>query len=152
MTTPKQITYKLVRYAHSHPETQLAVFEIPQIPGYRRQSRTNKSVAESLTTTLYAVPIALANPYLAGGLFVDYFVHGRHNIVPKHPQIPAPDDLTAWARSGASSSLLTSGASAAQNPDSASIQAPVAAADGPAKKQPDAAANSGLEEMKATHE
>ena len=44
MTTPKQITYKLVRYAKKHPETQLTVFEIPQIPGYRRSSQSNKSI------------------------------------------------------------------------------------------------------------
>ena len=68
MTTPKQITYKLVRYAKKHPETQLAVFEIPQVPGYRRLSRSNKSISESLITTGYAVPIAILNPYLAGGL------------------------------------------------------------------------------------
>lgn len=152
MTTPKQITYKLVRYAQKHPETQLAIFEIPQIPGYRRQSRSNKSVAESLTTTLYAIPIALANPYLAGGLFADYLMHGRHNILPKHPQVPPPDDLTAWARPSAASFVLTSGSVAAQNPDSAGIQAPVATADRLAKKQPGAAGTSGLEEMKATHD
>ena len=70
MTTPKQIAYKLERYAHKHPEIHLEIFEIPQIPGYRRMSRTNKSISESLITTAYAVPIAIVNPYLAGGLFV----------------------------------------------------------------------------------
>jgi hypothetical protein len=38
MTTPKQITSKLVGYAKKHPETELTVLEIPQIPGYRRQA------------------------------------------------------------------------------------------------------------------
>ena len=82
MTTPKQITYKLVRYARKHPETQFSVFEIPQIPGYRRMSRSNKSISESLITTAYAVPIAVVNPYLAGGLFVDYLVRGRYHLIP----------------------------------------------------------------------
>jgi len=62
MTTPKQIAYKLVRYAKRHPETHLAVFEIPQVPGNRRHSRPNKNIAESLSTTGYAIPIALTNP------------------------------------------------------------------------------------------
>ena len=78
MTTPKQLAYKLERYAAQHPETHLAIFEIPQIPGYRRLSRRNKSIAESLSTTGYAIPIAVVNPYLAGGLFVDYLARGRH--------------------------------------------------------------------------
>ena len=76
MTTPKQLAYKLERYAAQHPETHLAIFEISQVPGYRRPSRRNKSIAESLSTTGYAVPIAVLNPYLAGGLFADYLARG----------------------------------------------------------------------------
>jgi hypothetical protein len=83
VTTPKQIAYKLVRYAKKHPELELAVFDIDQVRGYRRPSHSNKSIAESLTTTLYAVPIMLVNPYLAGGLFVDYLVRGHYKIIPK---------------------------------------------------------------------
>lgn len=95
MTTPKQITYKLERYAKKHPEIQLEVFEIPQVPGYRRLSRTNKSVSESLITTGYAIPIAVLNPYLAGGLFVDYVVRGRYHLIPKDPQKLTPETLAA---------------------------------------------------------
>lgn len=87
MTTPKQITYKLVRYAHRHPETDLTVFEIPQVPGYRRSSRSVKGVDESFVTTAYAIPLVAANPYLAGGLFVDYLVRGRCHLIPKHPDV-----------------------------------------------------------------
>jgi hypothetical protein len=142
MTTPKQIAYKLVRFASKHSETQLAVLEIPQIPGYRRRSHSNKSVAESLTTTGYAVPILLTNPYLAGGLFVDYLVRGRFHAIPKHPQILTPDTL----------SLLTDLSPAAQNPFSAGVKAPSAAQSGFAETQAAAGANFGLREIKATHE
>lgn len=93
MTTPKQITYKLMHYARKHPETQLQVFEIPQVPGYRRLSRSNKNIAESLVTTAYAIPLAAANPYLAGGLFVDYLVRGRHHLIPKDLQVLGPENL-----------------------------------------------------------
>ena len=95
MTTPKQITYKLTRYARKHPETQLTVFEIPQVPGYRRHSGANKNIDESFVTTLYAVPIALLNPYLAGGLFVDYLVRGHYHLIPKHPEVLGPNDLSS---------------------------------------------------------
>ncbi len=31
--------------------------------------------------------IAIVNPYLAGGLFVDYLVRGRYHLIPKDPQV-----------------------------------------------------------------
>ncbi len=120
MTTPKQITYKLVRYARKHPETQLTVFEIPQIPGYRRRSHSAKSIDESIVTTLYAIPIALMNPYLAGGLFVDYLVRGRYHLIPKNPEILGPDNLSA----------LTAPASTQENSAIAGVRAPGAAGSG----------------------
>ena len=142
MTTPKQITGKLVHYARKHPEAQLLVFEIPQVPGYRHQSHSNKSIAESLTTTGYAVPLALINPYLAGGLFVDFLARGRFHLVPRNPQVIGPENLTA----------LTAPTVARQNPGSAGAQAPSAAGAGSAETQPSQSANSGLEEIKAIHE
>ena len=98
VTTPKQITYKLVRYARKHPETGLTVVEIPQIPGYRWHSRSAKDIAESFSTTLYAVPLTLLNPYLAGGIFVDYIVRGRYHLLPKHPETVEPGNLGSLTR------------------------------------------------------
>jgi hypothetical protein len=141
VTTPKQITWKLVRYARKHPELQLEVFEIPQVPGYRRASHSNKSIAESLSTTGYAVPIALLNPYIAGGLFADYLVRGRYHLIPKNPQILGPDNLLA----------LTAPARTEQNPGSAGVQAPSAAGGGSAEPAPKSADLS-LKEIKVTHE
>jgi hypothetical protein len=143
MTTPKQIAWKLARYAHKHPETQLEIFEIPQVPGYHRASRSNKSIAESLSTTGYAVPIVLLNPYIAGVFFADYLARGRyHPLIPKHPEVLGPDNLTA----------LTAPAHAAQNPDSAGAQAPSAAAGGSAETLAPKTADSDLKEIKVTHE
>lgn len=142
MTTPKQIAFKLVRYARKHPETQLTVFEIPQIPGYRRLSRSNKSITESLVTTGYAIPLVAVNPYLAGGLFVDYLVRGRYHLLPKHPQILGPDNLAA----------LTSAPGPTQNPDSAELQAVSAGESEFADTPADEPANPGLKEMVAAHE
>jgi hypothetical protein len=116
MTTPKQIAYKLERYARKHPETELEVYEIPQIPGFRRHSRSNKSVAESLITNGYAIPIAILNPYLAGGIVVDYLIRGRFHIIPEHLEVLEAANLD----------LLTVPAGAPQNLYSASEQAPSA--------------------------
>ncbi|HXS77690.1 MAG TPA: hypothetical protein VN753_16025 [Terracidiphilus sp.] len=143
MTTPKQITYKLVRYAKKHPELHLEVYEIPQIPGYRRISRTNKSISESLITSGYAVPIAILNPYVAGGLFVDYVMHGRYHLIPKDPKKLLPDDLAELTVSGEPN----------ENPLNASEQAhSVAATDAGTDFPAAAGANSGLKEPMAMHE
>ncbi|HUY94772.1 MAG TPA: hypothetical protein VMU71_05720 [Terracidiphilus sp.] len=112
MTTPRQITYKLVKYARKHPGTDLDVFEIPQVPGYRRMSHANKSVAASLVTTVYAVPLTLVNPYLAGAIFVDYLVRGRYPLIPAHPDVLEPERL----------SVLTYGDDPKQNSVTAGIQ------------------------------
>jgi hypothetical protein len=141
MSAPNQIVYKLERYASKHPETQLTVFEIPQIPGYRHPSHSNKSISESLSTT-YAVPIALLNPYVAGGIFVDYLVRGHHHLIPKNPQLLEPDNLGA----------LTAAARVAQNPGSAGVQAPHAVASGSAEVDGTETANFGLTEIRVAHE
>lgn len=93
MTTPRQISSKLIHYAAKHPDTKLAIFEIPQVPGYRHQSHANLSVSASLMTTGYAIPIAILNPYLAGGLFVDYLVRGRFPSAYKHCPMLKPSQL-----------------------------------------------------------
>ena len=94
MTTPKQITYKLTKYSRNHPDIHLAVFEIPQVPGNRRMSRSNKSISASLMTTGLVVPIFFINPYLAGGLFLDYITRGRFPSVPPHSPVLSPLELT----------------------------------------------------------
>jgi hypothetical protein len=146
ITTPKEVAYELVRFAQNHPETQLSLVEIPQIPGYRSKSRSNKSVDESLTTTLYAVPIAIVNPYLAGALFGDYLVRGRHRGLGKHPPVIKPNDLQAWAIPS-----LTAPDTPAQNPVSAGLQAPGASESSPANST-GGAPNLGLQQVESSHE
>lgn len=141
MTTPKQITYKLVRYARKHPQTDLTVFEIPQIPGYRRGSHSAKTIDESIVTTIYAVPIALANPYLAGGLFVDYLVRGHYHLIPKNPVILGPDNLTG----------LTASTPTQENSSIAGIPVPTAAS-GSIATGPDGEAKTNLRGMGAFDE
>jgi hypothetical protein len=141
MTTPRHLAFKLVGYARKHPDTHLAIFEIPQIPGSRRLSRANKSITESfVTTTGYVIPIALLNPYVAGGLAVDYIARGRYKLIPKHPQLLGPDHLAP----------LTDSAEAAQNLLSVGAPAPIAAlsAETPLVEP----VSTGLEEIRIAYE
>jgi hypothetical protein len=143
MTTPKQIAHKLETFAKKHPEMQLQIFEIPQIPGNRRSSRANKSISESLITTGYAVPITIVNPYLAGCLLADYILRSHYRLIPKDTQKLGPDELFA----------LTVPAAPAENPVSASVQVHSAPAASIKVGNPSAAiVNSGLKEVMATHE
>jgi hypothetical protein len=99
MTTPREMSDRLSRYAKKHPEMKLEIFDIPQIPGNRRPSHANQSVTGSLMTTGYVVPIVILNPYVAGGLFLDYLVRGRYQPLPKHLPVLSPNQLSALARS-----------------------------------------------------
>ena len=140
MTTPKQVAYQLTRYAKRHPELHLEIFEIAQVPGLRRLSRSNKSIDESLVTTAWAVPIVLLNPYLAGGLFVDYLVRGHRRPIPRHPTILHPETLSA----------LTGPRPQPENPSSAGTQAVgVVSMTGPLDATP---ADASLPESKDSHE
>jgi hypothetical protein len=143
MTTPKQIAHKLETFAKKHPEMQLQIFEIPQVPGNRRSSRANKSIAESLITTGYAVPITIVNPYLAGCLLADYILRSHYRLIPKDTQKLSPDDLLA----------LTVPAAPAENPVSASVQGHGATtASGKGVLPTAVVAHSVLKEAAATHE
>lgn len=142
MTTPKQLTYKLIKYARKHPETELAIFEISQVPGNRRLSKANKNIAESLITTGYAVPIVVLNPYLAGGLFVDYLVRGRAHLLPKDLPKLTPDRIAS----------LTAPDQPEENPASAAAVATRAAAPQPTEAVPAPAADTGPKEPANEHE
>ena len=95
ITTPKHIAHTLVRYSRKHPELHLQVMVIPKIPGSERLSRSNDGVAEGFLTTGYAIPIAILNPWLAGGILADFLVQGHHRLIPRDASVLAPGDLSA---------------------------------------------------------
>ncbi len=151
MTTPKQTTYRLVRYARKHPEIQLAIFEIPQIPGYRHESHSAKGIDESLATTVYAIPITLLNPYLAGGLFLDYLIRGRYHLIPKHPEVLSPDSLSQLTAPAAPKDNSASAGTAASTPSTAG-SGPSADAGTPAVTQSAGESNPSLQGIGARNE
>lgn len=142
ITTPKHLTYKLVRYARKHPEARLTVFEIPQIPGYRWRSRSNKGVAEAFATTPYAVPLTLLNPYLFGGILIDYIIRGHYHILPRDCEVIHPDDLV----------LLTAQPVLDETAAGAGAQVTGTAPDDHAETQTAMGGHSVLTESKAAHE
>jgi hypothetical protein len=93
ITTPRQISYKLVRYARKHPELQLTIFDIPQVPGYRRHSSRNQSISEAFLTRGYAFPFAFISPYIVGGFAVDYLIWGRYPLPLKGAPVLTPESM-----------------------------------------------------------
>lgn len=110
ITTPRQIAYELQRYAQRHRNIDLTLFEIPQIPGYRRPSLQNKGVVESLIVSGDIVPIAIFAPYVAAGLGADFLMWGRYSLDLKSTRAIGPSELTSLAAPGSRT------AAAAQTP------------------------------------
>ena len=100
ITTPRQVAYELVRYARNHPELRLTVLEIPQIPGYRRPSRKNQSVAVSLLLTGDVVPVALLNPFVAAAMVADSLLWGRYPLPLAGAQVLDPGRVDQLATAG----------------------------------------------------
>lgn len=78
VTTPKQSAKMMARYSHHHPELQSTSFLIPQVPGTIRRSKPIHGVLESvMAAKKYMVPLVVLNPYIGGGLLIEYFGHRR---------------------------------------------------------------------------
>jgi hypothetical protein len=92
-------------------------------------------------TTAYIVPIAVFNPYLAGGLLIDYLARGRYPSVMGHPPTLSPEEL----------SVLTLSGPGIQN-DGASSAAVSALVHTPGRTPTSEAFGSGLKENVSAHE
>jgi hypothetical protein len=78
VTTPKQSAKMMARYSHHHSELQSSDYLIPQVPGTIRRSKPIHGVLESvMAAKKYMVPLVVLNPYIGGGLLVEYFGHRR---------------------------------------------------------------------------
>jgi hypothetical protein len=80
ITTPKQVARSLTAYARRHPDLSLYSFQISQVPGSIKRSKSADSVAEALLKSKkYLVPLAILSPYTACGVGVAYLT-GRFNL------------------------------------------------------------------------
>lgn len=98
--TPRQLSSHLQQRARKHRETQLTLFEIPQIPGYRRSSVQSKSVVESFIVSGDIIPIAVFAPYVAAALGADYLIWGRYPLNLKQAETLAPGSVKQLAGNG----------------------------------------------------
>ena len=78
LMTPKEVARSLTDYAALHPELNLRVWQIPQIPGSLPRSRQIRGGAESgLKTKRYLLPLLVLQPEVPAYLATIYLWHGR---------------------------------------------------------------------------
>jgi hypothetical protein len=81
LMTPKQVARCVAAYGASHPEAQLRVVEIPQVPGTLRRSRPVRGSAEAaLKTKRYLFTLLAIQPEVPLGLAILYLDHGRWQL------------------------------------------------------------------------
>lgn len=99
LTTPKQVARSVVKYGKKHPELQMSVFVIPQVPGeHIKRSHPVDGVAESLVKSKkYMLPLVALNPEVAGGVVVAYLLDGRMKL-PKNATIFNVEDAEVTGR------------------------------------------------------
>ena len=73
MTTPKNLARDLDGYGHAHPEANVTVYEIPQLPGTLRRSRPLRGSAETFVKTKrYLFTLLVLQPEL---LLTDWILY-----------------------------------------------------------------------------
>jgi hypothetical protein len=78
---PKQVARSVYLYGKVHPEAQVKIIEIPQVPGSIRRSHAVRGGAETfLKTKRYVFPLAVVQPEIALSLFALYLDHGSWKI------------------------------------------------------------------------
>lgn len=78
MMTPKQLARLMDRFGNEHPERQVVVYEVPQLPGTLRRSRPLRGAAESLLTTKrYFMTLLVLQPELVLADWIVYENRGR---------------------------------------------------------------------------
>ena len=78
ITTPKRVAKSIAKYSQRHPDLAFVSLVIPQVPGTIRRSRPVRGIAESvLKAKKYVIPLAVFQPYVAGGFALAYLVDGH---------------------------------------------------------------------------
>ncbi len=102
LMTPKEVVRSLSDYAGAHPELELRVWEIPQVPGSLRRSRPVRGVAESgLKTKRYLFTLLAIQPEVPAGCAIAYLWHGRWKVGEGAQQWPGAPP--AWLQTAATS-------------------------------------------------
>jgi hypothetical protein len=79
--SPKQVARRVAVYGKSHPEVELRVIEVPQLPGSLRRSKPVRGGAEGfLKTKRYLAALLVIQPEVVVGLGVAYLDNGRWKL------------------------------------------------------------------------
>jgi hypothetical protein len=112
LMSPKTLARQLDAYGRSHPEIQLRVYEVPQLPGTLRRSRPLRGAAETFVKTKrYLATLILLQPEAVLADWIVYETKGKWT--PGEDAIP----LTASSlQSPSEQTLLSSGSDSNRRP------------------------------------
>lgn len=92
MTGPKAIARSFTHYAERHPELQLRVVRVVQVPGtYRRSSDCREGTEQTLRSKKWLVPIAVLEAQAIPVLAASYLLTGRFNPAHELREHPSED-------------------------------------------------------------
>ena len=78
LTTPKHVARSVATWSKAHPEFELTILEVPQVPGTLRRSRPARGISEGvLKTKRYLATLLVLQPEIPLGLAFLYLDHGR---------------------------------------------------------------------------
>jgi hypothetical protein len=77
--TPKQAAKSLVHTGKRHPEMQLSIFIIPQVPGLKRSKPVHGVIESLVLAKKYVTPVLLFHPFVVGAVEAAYWAGWRFN-------------------------------------------------------------------------
>lgn len=78
--TPKQVAKSLTQFDKRNEELELTRYMIPQVPGTVKRSKPVRGLVDGFFhSKKYFVPLAVFQPFVAGGVATAYFLGGRFN-------------------------------------------------------------------------
>jgi hypothetical protein len=81
LMTPKQVARSVASYGKEHPEANLTVAEVPQIPGTLARSHPIRGVAETgLKSKRYLFSLSVLQPEVIAGCAIVYLDRGRWQV------------------------------------------------------------------------
>jgi hypothetical protein len=111
LMTPKEVARCVSAYGKAHPELDLRVLEVPQVPGTLRRSRPVWGGAEAgLKTKRYLATLLVIQPEVPAALAVLYLWHGRWQIG-RGAEIVGPEAFAGSAQGVAVAGAATQAAS-----------------------------------------
>lgn len=98
MTSPKAIARSFTHYSLKHPEMELSIAHVAQIPGtYKRSSEARAGTEQLFRSKKLAIPMVIFAPYELGVAAGSYVLTGRFNPLKESQRHPSAE-VAATAR------------------------------------------------------